>query len=82
MLGETTPATWQRGAMQRAFSFSAASQALLLAYLEIMEWVNLYPWNDVRAGAYIGGRIGAKVHPCGSQECAAPPVADANGATH
>ena len=26
------------------------AQLLLLAYLEIIEWVNLYPWNDIRQG--------------------------------
>ena len=29
---------------------SVVSQAILLAYLEIIEWVNLYPWNDIRRG--------------------------------
>jgi hypothetical protein len=27
-----------------------ASQALLLLYLQVIEWVDLYPWNDVRRG--------------------------------
>ena len=26
------------------------------------------------AGAYIGGRVGAKAHPCGDHECAGPPL--------
>jgi hypothetical protein len=29
---------------------AAASQLLLLCYLEVVEWVDLFPWNDVRHG--------------------------------
>lgn len=29
---------------------SVVSQAILLGYLGIIEWVNLYPWNDIRRG--------------------------------
>jgi hypothetical protein len=29
---------------------SAASQLLLLVYLEVVEWVPLFPWNDIRRG--------------------------------
>lgn len=29
---------------------SIASQALLLVYLEVIEWVDLFPWNDVGRG--------------------------------
>ena len=36
--------------MPRVFSVSIASQALLLAYLEVIEWVDMFPWNDVRRG--------------------------------
>lgn len=32
------------------FTAAFASQAFLLAYLEVVEWVDLYPWNDVRQG--------------------------------
>ena len=36
--------------MPGVFSVSIASQALLLAYLEVIEWVDMFPWNDVRRG--------------------------------
>ena len=36
--------------MPRVFSVSIASQALLLVYLEVIEWVDMFPWNDVRRG--------------------------------
>lgn len=26
------------------------AQLLLLGYLEVIEWINLYPWNDIRHG--------------------------------
>jgi hypothetical protein len=29
---------------------AVAAQVILLAYLQIIEWVNLYPWNDIRRG--------------------------------
>ena len=29
---------------------SVASQLLLLVYLEVVEWVPLFPWNDLRRG--------------------------------
>ncbi len=29
---------------------SLVSQIALLVYLELIEWVNLFPWNDVRRG--------------------------------
>jgi hypothetical protein len=29
---------------------SAVSQVLLLIYLELIEWVDIFPWNDVRKG--------------------------------
>lgn len=29
---------------------SAVSQLVLLIYLQVVEWVDLYPWNDVRRG--------------------------------
>lgn len=29
---------------------SLICQVVLLAYLEIIEWVNLFPWNDIRNG--------------------------------
>ncbi len=30
--------------------WSIVSQIGLLVYLELIEWVNLFPWNDVRGG--------------------------------
>lgn len=27
-----------------------AAQAALLIYLQVIEWVDLYPWNDIRGG--------------------------------
>ena len=36
--------------MPGVFTVSIASQALLLAYLEVIEWVDMFPWNDVRRG--------------------------------
>lgn len=38
----TGPTKWLRA----AFVFQAA----LLAYLEVVEWIDLYPWNDIRRG--------------------------------
>jgi hypothetical protein len=32
------------------FVISIASQALLLVYLEVIEWIDMFPWNDVRRG--------------------------------
>ena len=36
--------------MRDVFKISIASQALLLLYLEAIEWVDMFPWNDVRRG--------------------------------
>jgi hypothetical protein len=32
------------------FAISAAAQLVLLLYLELIEWVNLFPWNDIGQG--------------------------------
>ena len=32
------------------FLRAAIAQLVLLAYLELVEWVDLFPWNDVRGG--------------------------------
>ena len=34
----------------RWWSFSFWSQVTLFIYYQVIEWVNLYPWNDVRRG--------------------------------
>lgn len=35
---------------QRLLNAAVAIQLILLLYLEVVEWVNLYPWNDNRSG--------------------------------
>ena len=32
------------------FHFAVAAQVVLLAYLQVIEWVEMFPWNDVRRG--------------------------------
>lgn len=32
------------------FAISTAAQIVLLLYFELIEWVNLFPWNDIRHG--------------------------------
>ena len=36
--------------MKRRQVVAVTSQLLLLIYLETVEWINLFPWNDVRNG--------------------------------
>lgn len=37
-------------ASNRWVRIAVFNQVMLLAYLEIVEWINLFPWNDIRGG--------------------------------
>ena len=36
--------------MTSVYRGAFAAQAALLIYLQVIEWVDLYPWNDIRGG--------------------------------
>jgi hypothetical protein len=36
--------------MSHSLRVAFASQACLLVYLQLIEWTDLYPWNDIRRG--------------------------------